>query len=930
MGMTTVDSLQALLDASNAALLRARDAGAAAVLVVPSHAWGQQRKLQLRSLMPVGVDVVTHPQFIGQLWDVHGDGSTVVTPAARKVLLRPLVTQVGLFEASPSPGFVSQLGAFVEEAIYPGLRPSVALSSSESKLMELVSLYEAKLEHEGLVEPAQAEYALVQDGACQGMRVVFEAPNLHSFHLRSFIVGLESCACVSVVQQHLSINTNGPDTQDELLALRQRLFTGLGGVQAQGKVRVGEAHGAHVSGDVVAGLVHDVHEQAGIAYANMLVCCAGGPDDYARLFRALAQAGIPFAAQLSIPCARTGLGAAYAALEAVTHAGEDDAPLEPLVDLMCSPYAGISGQDARALQMRWREQAGSVPYRRMRDLREGFAQGNASAAIMRERLEPLVQLIDASRPDRVRLLFEHARAARLDTDALVDDCAAAEALLDYLELCGRFICEPDADEAANLPVALNRSWGSPGEALRVVGPGAYGLEHAGAIVLCDLDAAHYPMAAQAGPFDDIMRKLGIERADTLARDQRIMLLNTIESCDGCFAFMRTTHDEGGDESCPSALFEELVAAYRSPQEDEDGLPVQAVPHALCPWLCSLNEADVFFASEEDYDDTFTTRGALSSADAVGSLTHDLKGKPLAFSPTALEDYYRCPYRWFACRRVGYNGMDTAFDAAAQGNLVHAVMERFYRGLKRAGHGRVTEQNLDEALAIAAVAFDEQLEEEQARERRGVYVRSELDSCTCEELQGRVLDLVRRDASFLPGFVPTYFELELGRSSEIPLEYAGVPVRGKVDRIDVDKDGNAVIIDYKLSGLSAGYGFGRDDELPQRMQTDIYATLVERHFAALGTPLRVVGSVYRSYAKNVLRGVYERGIPWGGAEQLREDLDALPCANGAEEYDAYLVRVEDVLTSCVARLRAGDITPRPISSDVCEYCRALSFCPRGAA
>lgn len=140
--------------------------------------------------------------------------------------------------------------------------------------------------------------------------------------------------------------------------------------------------------------------------------------------------------------------------------------------------------------------------------------------------------------------------------------------------------------------------------------------------------------------------------------------------------------------------------------------------------------------------------------------------------------------------------------------------------------------MDEALAIANKAFDQQLEDDQSRERRGLYLRTEYDSCACEELRQQVFDLVRRDAAFLPGFIPTYFELELGRSSEQLLEYAGVPVRGKVDRVDVDAEGNAVIIDYKLSGLSAGYGFGRDDELPQRIQTDIYATLVERHFAAL--------------------------------------------------------------------------------------------------
>ena len=126
-------------------------------------------------------------------------------------------------------------------------------------------------------------------------------------------------------------------------------------------------------------------------------------------------------------------------------------------------------------------------YKRMRDVREGFAQGNASAAITRERLEPLAQLIDASRTERVRLLFEHARSAQLDADTLVDDCAAAEALLDYLELCEHFICEPDADEMANLPVTLERSHGNQDEALRIVEPGSLGPVRANAIILCDLD-----------------------------------------------------------------------------------------------------------------------------------------------------------------------------------------------------------------------------------------------------------------------------------------------------------------------------------------------------------------------------------------------------------------------------------------------------------
>ena len=115
-----------------------------------------------------------------------------------------------------------------------------------------------------------------------------------------------------------------------------------------------------------------------------------------------------------------------------------------------------------------------------------------------------------------------------------------------------------------------------------------------------------------------------------------------------------------------------------------------------------------------------------------------------------------------------------------------------------------------------------------------------------------------------------------------------------------------------------------------MQTDIYAVLVERHFEALGTPLHVVGSVYRSYSKNNMRGVYAHGLNWGNAEVKREDLDAMPRQTNDETYDEYLCHVEDEIADCMRRLRDGDIAPNPIAKDVCEFCKVLSFCPRGNA
>ena len=161
-----------------------------------------------------------------------------------------------------------------------------------------------------------------------------------------------------------------------------------------------------------------------------------------------------------------------------------------------------------------------------------------------------------------------------------------------------------------------------------------------------------------------------------------------------------------------------------------------------------------------------------------------------------------------------------------------------------------------------------------------------------------------------------------------MDAAGVPVRGKVDRVDVDEKGRAVIIDYKLSSLSSGYGLRAGQTMPLRIQTDIYATLVQRHFSSLGLDLQVVGSVYRSYSTDALRGVYESGIDWGPLEHANAKLDALPSASCMMSYDEYLRMVESEVSKLLQNLSSGDIEPRPIAAGICDYCKALQFCPGG--
>ena len=917
-----------MADTSASCVQQALDAGHAVELITPDEAWATQRKLMLAHGASLGVSVQSYEHWLEAAWDLHGDGRKVVSAVQRRIMLRPLLRDAGLLDVEPSVKLVQTFAAFVEQASTPGLAPCESLTETESKLMEVVSLYERELELKGLVEPAQAE-ALLPVQLLASHVFVFEEPPASCVHERRFIERLAGQASVTVVEPALP-EGQAPADAGELACLRSWLYTGKGGLGASGQVHVGETAGYHAAPDLLVRMIETLAGE-GAPYADISVAFANPQSAYPHVHEALAQAGIPFATAFSLPLARVGFGAALCNLLVFVRDPQDEANYEHLCGFLLSPYSGVSPDAARALQERWRARAGSTAQERLSDVRQGFNEGRSTSTQVREQLQPFAELMEADNEQRVRLMFDHAHEARLDAGRLIDDRAAAEAALDYVEACEQLGVEIDVDELANVPVALERSFGAPEKAVTLTSVQAFRFDEAPHIILADLDSASFPMAKKQRTFDALSRKLGVGTEDDTAIQQRLMLVNVLEAARESFGLYRSLTTPEGDESCQSALWDEVMTVYRSPADEEEGRAVQEIPAALEPYAVRVSESGVFFDGARACVSQPVERGLLKSEDAIGLLPLNADGTEREFSPTQLEDYYRCPYRWFASRRTGYNTLDRAFDQSALGVLFHDTMARFYPMLKQAGHERVTPENLPAALDVADKAFEEQARESIKRPKKGLFIRTQQDRLALEDLHGKLRAFVERDAAFLPGFTPMYFEVELGGGGA--LEYATVPVRGSVDRIDVDAQGNAVIIDYKLSTLSQGYGLEKDlaeHELNLHVQTDIYATLVQRHFALLGKKLNVIGSVYRSYAVNVLRGVYAKSIDWGELEEVKPACDGLPRDEYPDGYAQYLDHVEETMTQRMGKLAAGDIAPNPIAKGVCAYCKALPFCPKGEA
>ena len=448
----------------------------------------------------------------------------------------------------------------------------------------------------------------------------------------------------------------------------------------------------------------------------------------------------------------------------------------------------------------------------------------------------------------------------------------------------------------------------------VLRPGGYD-----AVLFADVDLDSYPLSHEEGPLATLTAEL---RRDGVSLEPaallRVRFGRAMQTASGPVALARVTHDRQARECYPAAVWTELrahaeAAGAAKPTRVGEGDIIADFDSAAGE---GLRRERVTCEAPQHLSDEAIPYLVLRRRDGEGE---DAPLVPRLTSASQIEAYSTCPLCWFVSYRVKPQSIDAGFGNMEKGNFVHDVLERLHARLPQEGMERVTPENLPRAQELLREVFDETLAEHASkRGNEGPLVPlSPVEERQVAEILPQLEGVLAYEAEALTPFAPRYLEFAF---NDLNVEYAGWPLGGRIDRVDVDAENRAVVIDYKHRSGVEEFKLAdptvRDEEsgtapiddprwLPPHTQTLIYAQAMRR---ALDLDTRAALYFSTKGGKPALRGA-------ASAELLAEERGdgripglkkGFPGEGGSMDFDALLDRVEAGIAERLRELEAGNV------------------------
>ncbi|GEM_PF-763971 len=466
------------------------------------------------------------------------------------------------------------------------------------------------------------------------------------------------------------------------------------------------------------------------------------------------------------------------------------------------------------------------------------------------------------------------------------------------------------------------------------------------VIVCDLDSRSYSAQERHDALSTLEKKMKIESRCKVLQSRRQWFEQVKALATQKFYCERILNSGEDEDIYPSFVWEEFFSCYLEADEELDR-------RALAPLFARGGTTVVRDEASYDWNANSSCKskkplslidakqGVLASPvdaelDPTGTSSRQQPLRPdlflsrigsyeqeeLILSPSAIEAYINCPYLWFVSYRIRPESPDEQLGPLEQGTFVHGVFEHFYKKLPTlVGQTRLTKENLKQARKCFSEVFDEQLALQRELPSTRYVPLTSLEKAQAHKLKQVLLKNIVVQSHLMPEFSPTYGEFEI--RPENFCEYAGVVIRGRIDRIDTNPaTGQLVVIDYKggIYGHDAGYDPDVADDfvLPHKIQTLIYAQALKKIL-----PERAVGALYLSY-----RAQENAHSVAGSYDDAFLNLAGFARSASAVKgnFDQYLSLVEEAVFDRLEEMKRGVIEQRPLCADSCTYCPVLT-CPR---
>jgi ATP-dependent helicase/DNAse subunit B len=708
--------------------------------------------------------------------------------------------------------------------------------------------------------------------------------------------------------------------------LERGLFEDVPGppVDASGAVRLLESGGERAEIELIAAEALKLIE--GGTPPERIAVVFRSPGTYGSLVAQVFGAyGVPVAQEWTAPLGHLGLGRAVlglarAALDPAAEPTELLAYLRSpglltrpeLADLLEAELRQGSVRTVTEARRIWEEIA--FPLSALDRVREAAAAGEPKllATLRRETgrafANPWRQQAPILREDELA----DARAFTALAGALdeLEDLAAARSAAPLAPI--------DLIEAlAAVPVTLGDA-ARPGAVL-VADPLGVRARRFSAVFLGGLQEGEFPRRDAPEPFlsEELRRDLHelgglrLRRPEAVAEERYLFYAAASRAEETVFLSYRVS-DEEGNPALPSFFVAEVARLFGTELEASTrSRPLADVvwPEADAPTLRERARARAASAPPRAPEPI----APLVSAEARSALRH--QG---ALSAGALEAYANCPVKWLVERELEPKALEPKPDYFERGNYAHEVLETTLRRLKdEHGSARITNASLPQARALLAEA----LESERGKFTLGATpgtaagtarrVRADLErylSYCAEHAQDGDLE-------------PEFFELAFGFDEDengypaLELGEGEVRLRGRVDRVDVDRvAGTAVVQDYKSGAGKRDY-HGANWEEERQLQVALYMLLMRR-----ALELEPIGGLYQPLRGDKIgpRGVYLDEADPGkrhpnGDRQSREQIEEV------------MRSAEARAVELAARLRAGELTPSPATCSSRGGCAYPGIC-----